>query len=512
MAHLKRFFSTFNSLTQRALVTSVIGIAGVHAEGGSTVTPVLQEAAKNVEFSGFLSVRGAKIQENDLVYVNKYDNVWSFSKESVFGLQMNSKAADKINVSMQMTASGGDDPVSLEWAYIEYAFAPDLKARAGRLRAPGFMLSEFLDVGYAYPWVQTPYEVYGWLPFSRYEGVDLRYWMSIADADIRINPYVGTTSGQALSLGDLKYTDQTSQFGGVELQATYDILTFRAGYSKYRFDLTNARLDGFVKLIKEGKTYVPKTPASDAIKLPGYEDIIANMETVLNMGMLYPDAVAAQTGLVGSADEMQAELEILADQRAGYNSLGTMGGNFDGNFVGIGFSVDNGKYLVMSQLSSSKIGGQFPDVNSGYVLLGYRLGAWMPHITLSKMYTTDEDKHGHVAPLKLNDALWRSVADSNASKLADGAELYNGLLTTTLDFIKVKQEAVTLGLRWDPTPGLDLKWEVFAAKPISNTYGFAIPANVVALATMDEVSASDINLPPPPKHVVGLKMSIDTVF
>lgn len=511
MAHLKRFFSTFNSLTQRALVTSVIGIAGVHAEGGSTVTPVLQEAAKNVEFSGFLSVRGAKIQENDLVYVNKYDNVWSFSKESVFGLQMNSKAADKINVSMQMTASGGDDPVSLEWAYIEYAFAPDLKARAGRLRAPGFMLSEFLDVGYAYPWVQTPYEVYGWLPFSRYEGVDLRYWTSIADADIRINPYVGTTSGQALSLGDLKYTDQTSQFGGVELQATYDIFTFRAGYSRYRFDLTNARLDGFMEQIKNGKTYVPETDFSSAVKRPGYDDIIGYMDLLLQLGLSNPSAAETQ-GLVGSAEDIQAEQAILVGQQDGYNSLDSMGGKFDGSFAGIGFSADNGKYLVMSELSSSKIGGQFPDVNSGYILLGYRMGAWMPHITLSKMYTTDEDKHGHVAPLDLNDALWRSVADSNASKLADGAELYNGLLTTTLGLIKVKQETVTLGLRWDPTPGLDLKWEVFAAKPISDTYGFAIPANVVALATMDEVSESDINIPPPPKHVVGLRMSIDTVF
>lgn len=495
-------------------MTLLLMVAVVEAaEDDSRRAPLLQEAVKNIEFSGFLSVRGGQIREDDLVYANKYDDRWTFSEESVFGLQMNSSVSESVNVSLQITAAGGDNPVDLQWAYLEYAFDVDLSARFGRLRAPGFMLSEFLDVGYAYPWVQTPYEVYGWLPFSRYEGMDLRYMVSIAETDIRFNPYLGTTSGQGLSIGEVEYTDQTSEFAGLDVQATIDILTVRVGYSKYKFVLNNSQWDQFIGQTVDGVVYVPAMPGyRDEVKLPGFVDIVEDILIgSLDYFIANPGA-AASLGVTASENELLVEKQSLQSQLPAYQSIPAMDGDSDGSFAGVGFSIDNGKHLVMSELSHSKIGGVYPDVASGYLFYGYRFGAWMPNITFAKMYTTDDNERPDLGELQLNPDIWYSTPDSLSAQAADGARLYSHVLAVANDLVRLEQETLTLGLRWDPLPGMAVKTEVFQMRPTDNSYGFALPSVLLDVSGQQASALEDFEIPAPPEKVRGVRMSIDAVF
>lgn len=498
-----------------AMLLTVPGLA-LAEDAASSVTPLVQEAIKTMEFSGFVSVRGGQIFEDDVFYAFKYDDTLTFSQESVFGLQMNSTVTNNVNVSMQMTAAGGDNPVELQWAYIEYAIDTDLSARFGRLRVPGFMLSEFLDVGYAYPWVQTPEEVYGWLPFSRYEGLDLRYQTHLAGTDLRLNPFVGTTSGQALSLGDFEFTDQTSEFAGIDIQATYDILTVRAGYSRYKFELTNSRWDQFIGQTVNGKTYVPEIGNDfftfvDEVKLPGFVDFVEDiMVDGILQQMIDNPAIATFLGVNVTTEALIAEQQSLLAQLPAFQQIPGMDGREDGSFAGVGFSLDNGRYLVMTEMSRSEIGGAYPDVESGYMLLGYRFGTWMPHFTFAKMYSIDDAERPSLGALNLNADIW--LTNEDLAKVADGVNVYSNVLAVTNSLLQLEQETYTLGLRWDPAAGVAVKAEVFRVRPNEGNFGFALPASLVELMSTTDVSLESLTIPETPKKVDGLRMSIDAVF
>lgn len=510
----------------RKIRNGTLGVGILHlvsglamAEGDSlSASPLVQDAVKNVEFSGFVSVRGGQIREQDLVYAYKYDDRISFSKESIFGLQMNSTASENVNVSMQMTASGGDKPVELQWAYLEYSFSTDFSARVGRLRVPGFMLSEFLNVGYAYPWVQTPEEVYGWLPFSHYEGVDLHYQTSVGSTDFRLNPYLGTTSGQGLSLGDYKFTDQTSEFVGLEVQASYDILSARAGYTKYRFDLSHSVWDEVIDQAVNGKVYVPEIGNDyityfEGVEQPGLVDFVEKVmvdgllqQLIDNPGLRPIVGVSATTG------ELEAEQQSLLAQLPAYQTIPGMDGKSDGSFAGVGFSLDNGRYLVMSELSRSQIDGVYPDVDSGYVMVGYRWGAWMPHLTFAKMDTADDDERPDLGALHLNQAIWYGTADSPLAQVADATLVYGDLFSVANGLIQLKQETTTLGVRWDPVAGVAVKLDLFRVRPTDGSYGFALPSTLIALMESSDASIADLSIPDPPKKIDGLRVAIDAVF
>ena len=63
----------------------------------------------------------------------------------------------------------------VEWANLKYQVTPELALRLGRIALPMFIAADYRKVGYAYPWVRTPLEVYGVLPLSNSDGADLSW-------------------------------------------------------------------------------------------------------------------------------------------------------------------------------------------------------------------------------------------------------------------------------------------------------------------------------------------------
>ena len=489
----------------------------------SSAAQMMKDLANNIEVSGFLSLRGGRINANDVEYADVMNTDWSFSKESVVGLQVKSRVSDKLTMSMQVKAKTSRSSVQLEWGYLEYAFAPDLKLRAGRLRTPGYMLSEYLDVGYAYPWVQVPYEVYGWLPFSHYEGLDLRYWTSVGDADLRINPYIGTTGNQSLTIGNIDYTDEDSQFAGLDLQLTYDIFTLRAGYSQYWFKLKNSVLDRYVSAAVNGVQLVPDmSPYISGVKIPGLTDYVKNVMVgdgnQAGTGVL-ADAIAAiqqdpnwSTNPAESAQValLQSEQSSLLSQLTNYQNIPTMDGNNKGEFYGVGFSADNGKYQIMSEVSRAMIDGVYPDVESGYIMVGYRFGNWMPNFTFAKMYTVNDKERPNIQPLQLNPLIW---TDPSLAPVAAGANAYTSGLITAMNIVRLEQQSYTLGVRWDPVPGLDVKAEASYVDLKNGSYGFAFPSAMLANADSSLLNATDSNVYPQPKNsITAFRVAMDLVF
>jgi hypothetical protein len=79
-----------------------------------------------------------------------------------------------VQVVSEQRIDGSYRPL-VEWANLKYQATPDLSLRVGRIALPLFMAADYRKIGYAYPAVRTPVEVYDAIPLSSSDGVDASY-------------------------------------------------------------------------------------------------------------------------------------------------------------------------------------------------------------------------------------------------------------------------------------------------------------------------------------------------
>ena len=148
-------------------------------------------AKDTIHVSGFAS--GAYgISTNDAEYAG-YDSDGSFHEDSLFGVQATFKPSQQLEATIQMVVKGenGWTP-EVTAAYLGYTFDNDIKLRVGKLRLPLFMLSDYLDLGYAQPWARSPEEVYGRVPISSFTGLDGNYEFEFDDSYLNFQVFFGS--------------------------------------------------------------------------------------------------------------------------------------------------------------------------------------------------------------------------------------------------------------------------------------------------------------------------------
>ena len=460
----------------------------------------LEEALSHVEITGYISLRGGALNEKDVTYLGGVSDEVSFSNETTFGVQLKAPINDDIHMVLQLSGDSIGTQAEVDWAFIEYQILPSLNVRAGRLRVPGFMVSEYQAVGYAYPWVQTPLEVYGLTPFLRYEGFDFRYFTSIGDVDLRVNPFLGSTSNQDLKIGQLVYANQDSQFGGIDIQLNYEFVSVRFGYSKYDFDMEADSWDKSMEALIEGVVVIPGNPA---VESPGIVDVI---------DQLTEGATTAATTLLGLGDPTSvataafytAEAASFTAQRANYQHTSIMGGEQSGEYFSVGFSYDSENILLMAEMIKGGISGAFPDAKGSYITLGYRFDSWMPHLTYATLKSTDDSERPALPEFQATEALWASSPDAIAG--IAGVNTLIDLTNSTRNLSNPNQHSWTLGVRWDPLASVAVKAEYQYINLPGQSYGYVLPSSVVR----GEGDASGFDEKVDNVNVV--KLSLDLVF
>ncbi|MCL1049285.1 hypothetical protein L2755_06810 [Shewanella abyssi] len=153
------------------------------------------ELTDNIMLSGFGTTSISKTDNKTPLFVNReiFDET-CYDCDTLFGLQLDIDVFEGFNASAQVVKRTQDDwsDPELEWAYLGYEFA-DFEVRAGRLRLPLFLVSEFYYVGQAYTWARPPEEVYdAILGFTSYDGISLAWDYDISDEiSLTISPYYG---------------------------------------------------------------------------------------------------------------------------------------------------------------------------------------------------------------------------------------------------------------------------------------------------------------------------------
>lgn len=187
-------------------------------------------SAADIDFSGFLSAGGGLVDDSNAGYLG-FDDDLSFETDGVFGLQANVKVDQNLSMTAQIVARGIEqyDP-KVEWAFAAYKFSDAFTARAGRLRAPFYLVSEYLEVGYAYPWIRPPQEAY-WIPFSAVDGVDGTYRIPFGESDLSLRAYYGNYQDDVFGGADApRLPADLKKLMGFTATFNYDWLTLRAGH------------------------------------------------------------------------------------------------------------------------------------------------------------------------------------------------------------------------------------------------------------------------------------------
>jgi len=284
--------------------------------------------AMELEVTGYSTLLGSYTNaKNNNTYENDYaDKYLNFTHQSRAGIQFNSKINEDFDFSLTMLMEGANNyQVHADWFYATYAASEDLHFRFGRLKVPFFMVSNYIDVGHAYPWVSPPQEVYSTNLISSVDGIEMVY-------DI-------TTSGGTNFLFELYFGTSKNE----------DIL------SPSVLDDTNStnpalNLDKGTKIL------------FDADNMVGFEALISTGSFTIRSGY-YQALIDAQA------------FASVSGERTATASVGVI--------------IDWHHFLLYSEIinrdSSDSADVLFADQVASYITLGYRFNHFLPYVTSAKI-------------------------------------------------------------------------------------------------------------------------------
>lgn len=113
---------------------------------------------------------------------------WQVDQESLVGVQIKKEFSPTLSATAQLVARArnpnrGSRP-TVDWAYLTWQPSADSAwtFQAGQFRIPLYYYSDYLYIGYAYPWVRPAPDVYGW-PIYAYQGANASYRTQLGASD-----------------------------------------------------------------------------------------------------------------------------------------------------------------------------------------------------------------------------------------------------------------------------------------------------------------------------------------
>lgn len=249
-----------------------------------------------------------------------YDSDWDFKDESLFALQVRGDLNEQWSATAQIVARGREDfEPEFAWAYIGWNGGNGFAAKLGRQRVPFFRYSDFLEVGYAYPWLRPPHAVYN-ATFSNYDGASATYSFGSGSWYSNLGVVGGKNEGDLIVSG-LPATQELSSLVGIYADTTFnDWLSLRASYLRADVSVDAQALNPLLTALR-GNGFASVAEAADFSEDPG-------------------------------------------------------------TFFGIAAEINRGNWLVIGEYTETKIDDSyFFDRKQYYVTGAYRVGAFTPNVT-----------------------------------------------------------------------------------------------------------------------------------
>lgn len=278
-------------------------------------SPVLASAQEDLHISGFARLVGGVLGTDEARYQG-YDDSVSVSSFSLAAVQADYQFTDYLSGSAQVLYHTSENRDSgIEWLYLSFEPTEALQLKAGRLRTPALFYSDVQDVGYAYPWVLAPQQLYSAYIFTRYEGANLRYRFAWDNMQFELEGYWGHFDDE-ISSGDLSLDLHVENLNGlIGLVRFGNGLSIRlATMDAPETDINMAQLD----LLQQG------------LQVAGFEKL-ARMVSLEGSSRNYMASISYE-GLEWFATAEGTTLDSEIDALAELQSYYVMAGRYLGDF------------------------------------------------------------------------------------------------------------------------------------------------------------------------------------
>ncbi|MBF0207493.1 MAG: hypothetical protein HQK53_11455 [Oligoflexia bacterium] len=155
--------------------------------------------AVDLQTSGFFTTGVTRTNCDDgdtysLYQINKSTNYFYDGKA---GLNFRSRLSDKVDAALQLlgTNMGGKNDLSLsvDWAFVTYKLLPGLKIQVGKQFSPAWMIGEYYEVGFLYPWARPVDEVYIMGSARTITGGNINYTFMLPNGELKAEFIGGKT-------------------------------------------------------------------------------------------------------------------------------------------------------------------------------------------------------------------------------------------------------------------------------------------------------------------------------
>ena len=194
---------------KKIILASLVPLVPLLFAGSASAIDLTEDGS--LRLTGFYSLTGAKVLSGSALgssapwtyqqwkcpctiqgweygAVYEKDKGFQFDQESLIGFQIKKDFSQTLSATAQLVSralnpNDGSRP-TIDWAYLTWQPSADSSwtFQAGKFRIPLYYYSDFLYIGYAYPWVRPAPDVYGW-PIYSYNGGNVSYRTQLGASD-----------------------------------------------------------------------------------------------------------------------------------------------------------------------------------------------------------------------------------------------------------------------------------------------------------------------------------------
>ncbi len=196
----------------------------------------------NLRFNGFMRSQ-VTASDNKALYRERINQTPNFVNHNVLGLNIATEIDPYWRVNGQFLAGGGDFhfTTTADWFFATFEPRDWFSMRFGKQSSPLWLLSDSVDIGVTYPWVNPPTEVYYITPVRTYSGVSMNFKNEIISENyLSLEVYAGGVD----NVFDNPLFSEPTVVKGDNLMGAYllwsnDWLLCRLGYLQVRANVPN---------------------------------------------------------------------------------------------------------------------------------------------------------------------------------------------------------------------------------------------------------------------------------
>lgn len=194
--------------------------------------------AVELDFSGYATFGMVAIDDEDLAYESAVGSEINFNYNTVMGFGTDVEVDENIDFKFQIKGSvaDGNFHALFDIAQFTWQSPSTYKVRAGLMRYPVWMISDYIDVGILYPWSRAPVELYYIKDFSRYTGASVIWNRDLNGKKLEYELFAGGGSNGDTSTS--KFVGTLSNLLGINVMLMTGPWTHRLGIVRVDVDAT----------------------------------------------------------------------------------------------------------------------------------------------------------------------------------------------------------------------------------------------------------------------------------